>query len=101
MRAFACDQCGLLLTVESHACVRCGARQAFAWETRTLDAYLGAPPPRCANAVIAACNWRPERDGELCFSCRRTRTRPADDDGDGLQALARAEEAKRRLFFEL
>src|SRR3954471_16787515 len=101
MRAFACDNSGLLLEFKSDRCVRCGAAQAFAWETRSLDAYPDTPPIRCANAEIAACNWLPERAGELCYACRLTRTRPNDADEEGLQAFARAETAKRRLLFEL
>ena len=39
--------------------------------------------------------------GELCFSCALTRTRPADADALGLGELRVAEAAKRRLLFEL
>ncbi|HEY2603049.1 MAG TPA: putative zinc-binding metallopeptidase [Thermoleophilaceae bacterium] len=101
MRAFACDNCGLLVTFESSTCVRCEARLAFAWPERELRAFPDAPPPRCANAAIAACNWSPDHDGQLCFSCTLTRTRPPDHDQAGLQAFAKAEAAKRRLLFEL
>ena len=101
MRAFACGRCGLLVTFESTDCLRCGAALGFAWPARELRTFAGRAAPRCANAAIAACNWIPERDGELCFSCALTRLRPADTDGDGLRALARAEAAKRRLLFDL
>ena len=39
--------------------------------------------------------------GSLCRSCRLTRTRPGDNDPDGLAAFAKAEAAKRRLIFGL
>ena len=39
--------------------------------------------------------------GGLCRSCRLTRTRPRDDDAEGLVAFAKAEAAKRRLVFQL
>jgi hypothetical protein len=101
VRAFACGRCGLLVTFESTGCVRCGASLGFAWPQRELRTFEERNAPRCSNAEIAACNWIPERDGALCFSCRLTRRRPADGDVDGLRALARAEAAKRRLLFEL
>ena len=37
----------------------------------------------------------------MCESCRLTRTRPADNDTEGMAELVRAEKAKRRLVFEL
>ena len=36
-----------------------------------------------------------------CESCVLTRTRPADDDRDGIAELVRGEMAKRRLIFQL
>jgi hypothetical protein len=39
--------------------------------------------------------------GELCASCRLTRTRPADDDAKGVERFRDAEAAKRWLLFEL
>lgn len=101
MRAFACDNCGLFVTFDSSSCVRCHAELGFAWPERELQTFIGGPPPRCRNAEIAVCNWIPEYDGNLCFSCSLTRTRPADDDADGLGGFARAETAKRRLLFDL
>jgi hypothetical protein len=37
----------------------------------------------------------------MCESCVLTRTRPADDDVDGMAELVRGEMAKRRLIFQL
>ncbi len=37
----------------------------------------------------------------MCESCVLTRTRPADDDADGMAELVRGEMAKRRLIFQL
>ncbi len=101
MRAFACDNCGLFVTFDSSSCVRCHAQLGFAWPERELRAFPDSAPPRCRNAQLASCNWIPDRDGELCFSCSLTRTRPADDDADGLGGFAQAETAKRRLLFDL
>ena len=56
---------------------------------------------RCANLELAGCNWLVDATGELCASCRLTRTRPADDDAEGLEHFRDAEAAKRWLLFEL
>jgi hypothetical protein len=60
----------------------------------------------CANLYVAECNWivgsdDGGRDGELCASCRLTRTRPQNTDTAALPAFAAAERAKRRLVLEL
>jgi hypothetical protein len=98
MRAFACPNCSQLVFFENTACLNCGTELGFRRPERELGALAA---PRCANFETAACNWVVERPGELCFSCRLTRTRPADDDDAGLARLRRAEAAKRRLLFEL
>ncbi len=98
MRTFPCGRCGLLQEFESLACVRCGTQQGFEWQARTL---VPDPPARCANVELAECNWVPAGPGQLCFCCARTRTRPSDSDSDALLNFAKAEGAKRRLFYEL
>lgn len=55
----------------------------------------------CANRSLAGCNWLAEREGGLCRSCRLTRTRPANADAAGLEALVVAERAKRRVLVQL
>ena len=105
MRAFACGNCGQLLTFESSTCARCGSELGFVWPQRELQVI--APPggtplaDRCANAELVGCNWLAATPGGLCFSCALTRTRPNDDDAIGLRELPAAEAAKRRLLFEL
>ncbi|HEY2160557.1 MAG TPA: putative zinc-binding metallopeptidase [Solirubrobacteraceae bacterium] len=121
MRAFTCDHCGQLLFFENSLCLRCSSRLGFAPSRLDIIALdePGAPPLQpCGNSVLAQCNWmleqgdpdmRPQPDGRiepatggpLCRSCRLTRTRPADNDRDGLAAFATAEAAKRRLIFGL
>ena len=97
MRAFDCGACGRLVFFENTECLHCGAALAFAWPRREL--VVRGDEPLCANAGIAGCNWLVGAPGELCASCRLTRTRPADADlDDGFRA---AEAAKRRLVFEL
>jgi len=98
MRTFACQTCGQLVFFDNSACLRCGTTLGFAWPEREL---VRADAPYCANADVAGCNWLVATPGELCASCRLTRTRPADGDAAGLAALQTAETAKRRLLFEL
>jgi hypothetical protein len=105
VRAFTCDHCGLLLFFENSLCLRCGTPQGFV--PSRLDLATLEPGSedertlrRCANAVLAACNWmlEPGEPGELCLSCRLTRTRPNDADAAGLAAFATTEGAKRRVL---
>ena len=62
-----------------------------------------ADRPICANLNRCGCNWiaDPASPFGLCFSCRLTRTRPADADTVGLAQYWVAEAAKRRLIFGL
>jgi hypothetical protein len=96
---FACDTCGQLVFFANDGCLRCGSPLAFDPEQLRLVVVDDAAP-RCANRVVAGCNWLAP-DGGLCASCRLTRTRPADDDADGLVQFRVAEDAKRRLVFQL
>lgn len=100
MRAFACGTCGQLVFFQNTACLNCGSELGFKWPEREL---LTNPEGlhHCANHELASCNWLVENEGDLCFACRLTRTRPRDGDGPGLAAFAEAENAKRWLVFEL
>jgi hypothetical protein len=105
MRAFTCGTCGQLLFFENSRCLRCSSRLGFVpsrLDIVVLDPSASGLRP-CANTVLAQCNWVLEEGdpGPLCRSCRLTRTRPGDDDPDGLVAFAKAEGAKRRLIFQL
>jgi hypothetical protein len=99
MRVFACPHCAHVVHFEATVCVNCGTALAYDPVARTIARADAAAP--CANAVIAACNWQAPAPGELCASCRFTRTRPADGDRAGLAGFALVEGAKRRLLFEL
>ena len=100
MRSFACSTCGQLVVCENTACLRCSSELGFDWERREVLTLDGAAV-RCANLGAAGCNWLVAREGELCASCRLTRTRPADDDREALEQFRVAEAAKRWLLFEL
>ncbi|MEA2155078.1 MAG: hypothetical protein QOE11_1218 [Solirubrobacteraceae bacterium] len=80
--------------------MHCETELAYDHATREIAA-LGPGDRRCANELLAVCNWLAPGAGKLCAACALTRTRPADRDRDGLEALAAAEAAKRRLLFEL
>src|SRR5690349_14714771 len=115
MRTFACQNCGQLVFFENSSCLNCEAVLGFEPEENELitlldvgadsqlDRFDGEPGSffRCANAGLVRCNWLVTEEGKLCASCELTRTRPADGDADGIESLAAAEAAKRRLLFEL
>jgi hypothetical protein len=100
VRAFSCRSCGRLVTFESSHCLHCDQELGFDWDARQIVA-MQPPYRRCANHVIAGCNGLVMDEGAHCASCAMTRTRPSDDDREGLDGFARAEAAKRRLLFEL
>lgn len=102
MLAFTCPVCERLVTFESTDCLYCASDLGYDPVSRAMVAVgsRSTGAGRCANALLAACNWV-ARDGELCASCRLTRTRPNDSDERGLGGFAAAETAKRRLLFEL
>jgi hypothetical protein len=101
------------LVFENSICVNCGTPQGFdpqsrrvvpVWPDSTASPVADLRP--CANLQLAGCNWlAPAPVGSsspgLCLCCRLTRTRPGDDDLDGLLAFARTEAAKRRLVYQL
>jgi hypothetical protein len=115
MRTFACQNCGQLVFFENSNCLNCEAKLGFEPEENEvvtlldvgddaqLDRFDGEPGSffRCANAGLVRCNWLVQNEGYLCASCALTRTRPNDSDRAGLERLAAAEAAKRRLLFEL
>ncbi len=98
MRSFSCPKCGHLLFFENSLCLNCESEVGF--DRAAAEFILATPATRCANAVLAECNWI-ALDGGLCDCCDLTRTRPSDDDTEGMAAFARAEAAKRRLLYQL
>jgi hypothetical protein len=107
VRALHCPTCAAPVFFENDVCLSCGTAMgfepgAFAMAAVDATAGVGAWTP-CANQVTARCNWvvPAARAGSLCRSCELTRTRPADDDGEGLARFREAEQAKRRLVAQL
>lgn len=102
MRAFVCDVCDNLLSFENSVCVRCGTYQGFSVEEMTLRPVTEETGhTMCANLGLIGCNWLVDGPGELCLSCRLTRTRPPETDLRAMDAFFRAEQAKRRLVYQL
>lgn len=122
MRALICRKCGQKLSFENSLCLSCHSALGFHLPTRALlplpdtdgdgAAEIDITTPGsdvdvtwkvCANLSTARCNWLVDTSTgeELCFSCRLTRTRPADDDVDAMVAYADAETNKRRVILEL
>ena len=105
MRSFTCPHCHQMVFFENSVCVRCGTALGFDPDTREITEVGGALVP-CANLNLASCNWllpaaAAGATGGLCRCCVLTRTRPANDDLAGLAMFHDAEEAKRRLVFQL
>ncbi len=100
MQVFSCPGCDQLVFFANTACLRCGTRFVFDLDRLSMVALDTGVEP-CANAVVAACNWRAAGPGQRCASCVLTRTRPADDDLRAVAQLQVAERAKRRLVFQL
>ena len=111
VRDFLCRECGQRLSFENSLCLHCQSPLGFWLDTKTIYTLDDAGRvevddkllEKCANAVVAQCNWLVEWTGhpELCPSCALTRTRPADSDLEALKAFGQAESAKRRLVLEL
>lgn len=102
MLAFSCDVCGARLFFENSVCISCGSAVGFCREEGRM---IVLDPSRriCTNLNVNGCNWlaEPSSVHGYCFSCRLTRTRPADSDVSGMANYYVAEFAKRRLVFDL
>src|SRR5271154_6387717 len=115
MRVFNCDSCGQLVFFDNSRCLRCDSPLGYVHERRDIVALTEVAPnylvdlaspvrawQRCATMAVTGCNWLvPARTNALCESCVLTRTRPSDDDPEGMAELVRGEMAKRRLIFQL
>jgi len=115
MRVFTCDSCGQLIFFDNDQCLRCEAPLGYVHhrrdvialtevaEGRLVDPFTPTGTwQRCATSAFTGCNWLvPWGSHALCESCTLTRTRPADEDDEGLAELVRSEMAKRRLIFQL
>lgn len=110
VKAFRCRICDQPLHFENSGCVSCGTRLGYARDERAIvpvDAkgrYVdghGAEWHVCSNLGLSGCTWLAPTDGGQCFACDLTRTRPNDEDAEGLANYPAAERAKRHLITEL
>lgn len=110
MKAFSCRVCGNALFFENSVCISCGTNLGFSRDEREIvpvDAdgrYVdgdGLVWHVCRNLDLSGCTWLSRTEGGQCFACDLTRTRPSDDDVEGLAQYPVAEAAKRRLVVEL
>lgn len=102
MRTFSCEICGNLLVFENSVCMSCGHDQGF-----HMPRMAVVPVPTdgslvpCTNLADAGCTWLVDVAGQLCLSCRLTRTRPMPSDTGGWTSYAVTEAEKRRLIYQL
>jgi hypothetical protein len=115
MRVFTCDSCGQLVFFDNSHCLRCHSPLGYVHQRRDVVALTEVAPDhlvdtsspvrawqRCATEAVTGCNWLvPAGTNARCESCVLPRTRPADDDAEGMAELVHAEMAKRRLIFQL
>jgi hypothetical protein len=110
VRSFRCRVCDNPLHFENSVCVSCGTALGFSRaeraivpvsETGTYVDGTGLVWHVCANLNLCGCTWLAPVEGGQCSSCDLTRTRPSDDDVEGLTHFPAAEAAKRHLLVEL
>jgi hypothetical protein len=115
MRVFTCDNCGQLVFFDNNLCLRCHSPLGYIHQRRDVVALTEVGPDRlvdlsapvrpwqrCATESVTGCNWLvPAGANALCESCALTRTRPSDDDAEGMAEFYKGEMAKRRLVFQL
>ena len=110
VRNYRCRVCEQTLFSENSVCVSCGTALAYSRAERAIvpvdesGRYVDATGAIwwvCRNLNLSGCTWLAPLEGGQCFSCDLTRTRPSDDDAEGLAQLPAAEQAKRHLVVEL
>lgn len=110
MKAFSCGVCQSPLFFENSVCVSCGSALGFSREQRDIVPVdsdgrfvddAGLVWHVCSNLNLSGCTWLAPIEGGQCSACDLTRTRPADDDVEGLAHYPAAEAAKRHLVVEL
>ncbi len=110
MRRFRCRVCEQDLFFENSECVSCGTALGYSRDEAAIvpvdeaGRYVDAGGTawfRCRNLGLSGCTWLCAEDGDQCFSCDLTRTRPNDADLEGLAQVPLAERAKRHLVAEL
>lgn len=110
VKSFSCRVCGNPLFFENSVCVSCGTNLGYSRTEHDIvpvdedGRYVdgdGLVWHVCRNLNLSGCTWLARTEGAQCFACDLTRTRPSDDDVEGLSQYPVAESAKRRLVVEL
>lgn len=109
MKSFVCRVCDNPLYWENSVCTSCHTSVGYSREERAIvplekGTYTGDDDQVwhvCRNLNLSGCTWLAPEGADFCFSCGLTRTRPADDDVEGMSQYPVAEQAKRRLIYEL
>ncbi|MGO1319168.1 MAG: zinc-binding metallopeptidase family protein [Galactobacter sp.] len=110
MKHYSCRQCGNALYFENSVCVECGVGLGYSAVEHEIvplaqdGTYVDADGlvwHVCSNLNLSGCTWLARLEGGQCWACDLTRTRPADEDLEGLENYAVAERAKRHLLAEL
>ena len=110
MQRFTCAVCSAPLFFENSRCLACGAQLGFHRGERVIapldddGVYRdreGQMLRRCVNLALSGCTWLVREEGDECFSCNLTRSRPDDHDTTGLAQFLDAERSKRHLIYEL
>ncbi|SDC35948.1 zinc-binding metallopeptidase family protein [Nocardioides lianchengensis] len=110
MKSFRCRVCDNALFFENSVCVSCGTALGFSRAERAIvpvdenGRYVDASGlvwHVCANLNLSGCTWLAAIEGGQCFACDLTRTRPNDEDLEGLANYPVAEQAKRHLIVDL
>ncbi|MGB0099206.1 MAG: putative zinc-binding metallopeptidase [Nocardioides sp.] len=110
MKAYRCRVCDNPLYFENSRCVSCGSALGYARQERAVvpvdesGRYVDAGGRDwwvCTNLGLSGCTWLAAVEGGQCAACDLTRTRPSDEDHEGLGQFRLAEQAKRHLVVEL
>jgi hypothetical protein len=110
VKAYRCRVCDNPLHFENSVCVSCGTNLGYSRAERAIvpvdeqGSYVdqaGLVWHVCRNLNVHGCTWLSATEGGQCFSCDLTRTRPNDDDVEGMAHYPEAERSKRHLIAEL
>jgi hypothetical protein len=100
MREFHCPSCRAPVSFEHIECATCGQNLLFDPSDLKTMSRLSLEHA-CENRGIIGCNWSTEDKERYCSSCSLTRTIPNLSVARNVPLWRRAEEAKRRLIYDL
>ncbi len=115
MKLFGCQSCHQVVFFENTVCVRCSHRLDYIPSAATITAldpegeglwralHNSERYRFCANEEFGVCNWLVEEvsQEQFCLACRHNRIVPNVHVDSNLEAWAKIEAAKHRLFYSL